>query len=59
MPAASKKHPGELLEHMINVQEVEERQSADRQIDVLIRSEQMPEIAFKGAPPGTLSCKEP
>jgi hypothetical protein len=44
------KHSGELLEHLSNVQAVEERQSADRQIDVLIRPEQMPEIAFKGSP---------
>jgi hypothetical protein len=55
VPAASKKHSGELLEHLSNVQEVEERQSADRQIDVLIRPEQMPEIAFKGSLPGTLT----
>jgi hypothetical protein len=55
VPAASKKHSGELLEHLSNVQAVEERQSADRQIDVLIRPEQMPEIAFKGSPPGTLT----
>ena len=52
VPAASKKHSGELPEHLSNVQAVEERQSADRQIDVLIRPEQMPEIAFKGSPPG-------
>jgi hypothetical protein len=55
VPAASKKHSGELLEHLSNVQAVEERQSADRQIDVLIRPEQMPEIAVKGSPPGTLT----
>jgi hypothetical protein len=55
VPAASKKHSGELLEHLSNVQAVEERQSAYRQIDVLIRPEQMPEIAFKGSPPGTLT----
>jgi hypothetical protein len=54
VPAASKKHSGELLERLSNVQEVEERQSADRQIDVLIQPEQMLEIAFKGSPPGTL-----
>ena len=53
VPAASKKHSGELPEHLSHVQAVEERQSADRQIDVLIRPEQMPEIAFKGSPPGT------
>jgi hypothetical protein len=55
VPAASKKHSGELLEHLSNVQEVEESQSADRQIDVLIRPEQMPKITFKGSPPGTLT----
>lgn len=55
MSAASKKHSGELLERLSNVQVVEERQSADRQIDVLIRPEQMPEIAFKGSPSGTLT----
>jgi hypothetical protein len=55
VPAASKKHSGELLEHLSNVQAVKERQRTDRQIDVLIRPEQMPEIAFKGSPPGTLT----